>query len=243
MSMRVVPSATLERICVSPRVNRAEPCTRGAMSISVSIGRISSWARPSGRFLSTAMRLRMVSFSSFAKAALTSASRSRSGCSSSVGGAYCSSTSSSTASIASWRSSLACDLRGLVELGAVRALDRLERRLVDLRRLDLDLLLAGLLAQLLPSCRTSFLISACAMSSASRISASVTPSAPASTIRIASSVPETIRSRSSSSWVSSSGLTTKSPSSFPIRTAPTCLATGISEIASAAEAPFIARMS
>ncbi len=41
---------------------------------------------------------------------------------------------------------------------------------------------------------TSFLISECAMSSASRISASVTPSAPASTIRMASSVPDTIRS-------------------------------------------------
>ncbi len=107
MSIRVVPSATLERICVSPRVKRAEPCTRGATSTSVSIGRISSWARPSGRFLSTAIRLRMMSFSSFAKAALTSASFSRSRVSSSVGGAYTSRTSSSTASIASWRSSLA----------------------------------------------------------------------------------------------------------------------------------------
>ena len=48
MSIRVVPSATLERIWVSPRVNRAEPCTRGEMSTSHSIGRISSWARPSG---------------------------------------------------------------------------------------------------------------------------------------------------------------------------------------------------
>jgi hypothetical protein len=38
-------------------------------------------------------------------------------------------------------------------------------------------------------------------------------------------------------------LTTKSPSSLPIRTAPTWAATGIGEIASAAEAPFIARMS
>ena len=44
----------------------------------------------------------------------------------------------------------------------------------------------------------SFLISQWAMSSASRISCSVTPLAPASTIRIASSVPATIRSRSSS---------------------------------------------
>ena len=63
---------------------------------------------------------------------------------------------------------------------------------------------------------TSFLISPWAMSRASRISASVTPLAPASTIRIASSVPATIRSRSSSSCVSSSGLTTNSPSSLPI---------------------------
>ena len=75
------------------------------------------------------------------------------------------------------------------------------------------------------------------------MSCSETPLAPASTIRIASSVPATIRSRSSSSWSSSAGLTTKSPSSLPTRTAPTCLATGMSEIASAAEAPFIARMS
>ena len=89
----------------------------------------------------------------------------------------------------------------------------------------------------------SFLISVWAMSRASRISASVTPSAPASTIRIASSVPATIRSSSSSSSLSSGGLTTKSPSSFPIRTAPTWAATGTGEIASAAEAPFIARMS
>ncbi len=72
MSMRVVPSATEERICVSPRVNSAEPCTRGAMSISVSIGRISSWARPSGRFLSIAIRRRMTSFSSAANARVTS---------------------------------------------------------------------------------------------------------------------------------------------------------------------------
>ena len=61
------------------------------------------------------------------------------------------------------------------------------------------------------------------MSRASSTSASVTPLAPHSTIRIASLEPETIRSISSSSSVSSSGLTTKSPSSLPIRTAPTCV--------------------
>ena len=78
MSIRVVPSATLERIWVSPRVNSAEPCTRGEMSTSVSIGRISSWARPSGRFFSTAIALRIVSFSIESIAALTSATRSAS---------------------------------------------------------------------------------------------------------------------------------------------------------------------
>jgi hypothetical protein len=69
------------------------------------------------------------------------------------------------------------------------------------------------------------------------------PSAPHSTIRIASLEPDTIRSISSSAWVSSAGLTTKSPSSLPIRTAPTKACTGTGEIASAAEAAFIARMS
>ena len=76
MSMRLVPSATLERICVSPRVNSAEPWTRGEMSTSHSIGRISSSARPSGRFLSIAIRRRMMSFSSLSKARETSARRS-----------------------------------------------------------------------------------------------------------------------------------------------------------------------
>jgi hypothetical protein len=89
----------------------------------------------------------------------------------------------------------------------------------------------------------SVLISPWAMSSASSTSASVTPLAPHSTIRIASLEPETIRSISSSGWVSSSGLTTKSPSSLPILTAPTSAAVGTGEIARAAEAPFIARMS
>ncbi len=101
MSIRVVPSATLERIWVSPRVKSAEPCTRGEMSTSVSIGRISSWARPSGRFLSTAIALRIVSFSIASKAAPTSDLRSASTSPSSPAGAYFSTTSSLTLSIAS----------------------------------------------------------------------------------------------------------------------------------------------
>ncbi len=82
------------------------------------------------------------------------------------------------------------------------------------------------------------------MSSASRISASGISLQPASTMRMASSVPHTMRSRSEFSKVSASlGLTTKLPSTLPIRTAPTGIGYGMSEIISAADAPFIARMS
>ena len=89
-----------------------------------------------------------------------------------------------------------------------------------------------------------FLISPWAMSSASRISASEISLAPASTMRMASSEPETTRSSGLSSIHSSSGLTTKLPSSScPIRTAPTGIGNGMSDTISAALAPFMARMS
>jgi hypothetical protein len=71
------------------------------MSTSVSIGRISSCARPSGRFLSTAIALRIVSFSIALMAALTSATRSGSASPSSPAGAYSATTASLTSSIAS----------------------------------------------------------------------------------------------------------------------------------------------
>ena len=88
-----------------------------------------------------------------------------------------------------------------------------------------------------------FLISEWAMSSASRISASGISLAPASTIRMASSVPATIRSRSMPTRSASSGLTTKLPSILPMRTAPTGVGSGTGESISAVDAPFIARMS
>ena len=82
------------------------------------------------------------------------------------------------------------------------------------------------------------------MSSASRISASETSLAPASTIRMASSVPATTRSSELSCIVSSVGFTRMSPSSLrPMRTAPTGTGNGMSETASAALAAFMARMS
>ena len=240
--MRVVPSATLERICVSPRVKSAEPCTRGAMSTSHSIGRISSWARPSGRFLSTAIRLRMISLSSFEKAAAASACRSGSGSPSSPAGASASSTSSLTASAASWWASFS-----LIEVASSILAPKRERisssRPASTSGASTSSFSLPALSASSCIAAQSFLISPWAMSRASRISASVTPSAPASTIRIASSVPATIRSSSSSSERSSDGLTTNSPSSLPTRTAPTWAATGIGEIARAAEAPFMARLS
>src|SRR5437764_21241 len=82
------------------------------------------------------------------------------------------------------------------------------------------------------------------MSNASRISASDTSWAPASTMRIASSVPATTRSSGLSGIHSSSGLTMKPPSSScPIRTEPTGSGNGMSETMSAALAPFMASTS
>ena len=56
-------------------------------------------------------------------------------------------------------------------------------------------------------------------------------------------MPATIRSSSDSGISASSGLTTNLPSILPMRTAPTWVGKGMSDTASAAEAPFIARMS
>ena len=53
---------------VWPRVKITEPCVRGATPTSIQMSRISSVPRPSGRFLSTAMRRRMMSFSSLSNA-------------------------------------------------------------------------------------------------------------------------------------------------------------------------------
>ena len=78
---------------------------------------------------------------------------------------------------------------------------------------------------------------------ASAITSSVRSLAPASTIMIASRVPETTRSSSdSSSWLYV-GLTTNSPSMRPTRTAPTGPRNGISLMVSAADAAIVPMMS
>ena len=151
MSIRVVPSATLEKICVSPRVNSAEPCTRGARCRPRSR---SGGSRPwRGRRAASCRRRSAcgsMSFSSFAKAALTSAARSGSA----------SSSPSPAASVrrrppprprrsrpgarASRRSGSPRRAWRRASPGSARAAPR---RSVGL--LDLDLVLAGLAAQLL----------------------------------------------------------------------------------------------
>ncbi len=68
ISSRVVPSEATERACVCPRVKIAEPWARGSTPASIQMSRISSVPRPSGRFLSTAIRWRMIVFSSLSNA-------------------------------------------------------------------------------------------------------------------------------------------------------------------------------
>ena len=207
ISSRVVPRAATEKACVWPRVKIAEPCARGATPTSIQMSRSSSAARPSGRFLSTAIRRRMTSFSSASNARCTAARRSES----SASPASASRVSSSTRLVASWRSSLSTTWVASSRDGPKRSFSS------ELRLSSTVGAVCSILS--LPAClRRSCcawqrrLISACAMSSASRISASVISLAPASTIRMASSVPATTRSSGLSSSHSSSGFTMKLPS-------------------------------
>ena len=98
----VPPSVSRLMAWVSPRVKRALPCVRGTTLTSLLIGRTSSAARPSGRRFSTAMRRRMMSFSSLATARFTCTTRS--GSVSSV--MSCAYTASLTSAVASMRSFL-----------------------------------------------------------------------------------------------------------------------------------------
>ena len=117
MSRRIsslsVPSAATLSACVWPRVNSAEPCVRGVTPTSIEMSRISSSARPSGRFLWTAMRSRMIAFSSLSNASCAAARRSLAACelllaapSGAAGRVAARGSPASTALVASWRSSL-----------------------------------------------------------------------------------------------------------------------------------------
>ena len=52
------PNVVTDNTCVSPRVNNAEPCTRGSKSTCESSGRSSSNPRPSGRIFSSEIKRR-----------------------------------------------------------------------------------------------------------------------------------------------------------------------------------------
>ena len=99
--------------------------------------------------MSTAIRLRIVAFSIEPNAAETSRGGRASASSSPVSGAYCARTASLIASIASWRASFSGTL--VASSIAVPCESRISREqaLVDRRGLDRDLLLAGLRGQLL----------------------------------------------------------------------------------------------
>ena len=234
----VVPRARSVSTCVSPRVKRPDPCVRGARPVSTQIGRISSAVRPSGRCLSTAMRWRMVLLMIDSNASENAA------LSSDVG------SSPSTApraallasEILSRRSSLPCS--------------RVASSICDSAAFSTFASIAG--STVFPwmshfglpasfrssSCTSqSFLISSCAIWSASRRSSSLTSLAPASTIEMASRVPATTRSSVDSSSSCRVGLMTKSSSIMPMRTAPTGPWNGSSLSMSAADAPLIDRMS
>ena len=125
----------------------------------------------------------------------------------------------------------------------MRGADLVEQALVELGRLDLDLLLAGLLLQLLH--RGDELLDLAVGDVEGVEDLGLGDAAGAGLDhqdRLVGAGDDQVEVEL---LVASPrrGLTTKSPSSLPIRTAPTCLATGTGEIASAAEAPFIARMS
>ena len=240
MSMRVVPSAALERIWVSPRVNSAEPCTRGETSTSHSIGRISSWARPSGRFLSTAIALRIVSFSIAAKAALAS-EPDLVGLAVGLGGVLGDDLVLDVVDrLVALELALGCDR--VDQRLAVRGTDLGEQALVDLLGLDLDLLLADLLLELLD--RGDDLLDL-TVGDVERVEDLLLGDAAGAGLdhedRLLGAGDDQVEVELG--VILLLGLTTKSPSSLPIRTAPTVSATGTGEIASAAEAPFIARMS
>ena len=72
-SSSLVPSVTVTRACVSPRVNSAEPCVRGSTPTSQSILRISSNARPSGRRLAFSISSRKMRSFSVSNSSLASA--------------------------------------------------------------------------------------------------------------------------------------------------------------------------
>ena len=248
MSRRIsslsVPSATTLSACVWPRVKSAEPWVRGVTPTSIEMSRISSAARPSGRFFWTAIRSRMIAFSSLSNASCAAARRSRVAVALGIAGRAASRIAASTALVASWRSSLSSTCVAASSAAPCERADRLEQPGVDLRDDDLELGLADLLGEL--ALERAELLDL-AVGDVERVEdlrlGDLARAGLDHQDRLLGAGDDQVEVAASPSRSSSRGLTTKLPSILPIRTAPTGVGSGMSEIISAAEAPFIARMS
>ena len=227
------PSVAIVSTWVSPRVKSPEPCVRGRRPTSALIGRISSGRLPSGLTPSFTILFRTRLFKWFSIAAFRYSGACFSPSSLSV--------SARTCRINSARSSLAA---------AMRSQSRDSANWTTASATSSGVAAGsnsnfGLPTRFcISSCSSmSCTFTSCALPIASRITASDTSFAPASTMTTASRVPATtISSALSFSWANV-GLTTYSPLMYATRVPETGPPNGISDIVSAAEAPMIERMS
>ena len=196
ISSRVVPSAATENACVWPRVNTAEPWTRGATPTSIADGADLVGGTAVGALLVDGDARRMMLLLELVERHLRAARLSLVASASRRRRRAPRGPRSSTALVASWRSSLSLDLgrlgRGPCRTSALSSLEQIASSTCGASTSHLGLPAFSASSR---CAAQSFLISPWAMSRASRIVSSATSLAPASTIRIASSVPATTRSR------------------------------------------------
>ena len=231
-----VPNVTTARHCVSPLINKAEPCVLGSIPTLHMIFLISSGLRPSAlKFFSKIMfRTSVFSIPSNTLAISLDISFSP----------------TFRTSIISLRillsASCLLNLSGIVTAPFIFSKERFETAFSN------SLLITGGATGLLffpisfINCfwiSTIRFISLCAISIASSNIDSLISSPPPSTMRTASSVPATTRLKSHSSVSLRSGFTTKELSIIPTLTAPTIPSNGISDTPRAADIPTIPRTS
>ena len=241
-----VPSVTVVRDCVSPRVKSADPCGRGSTPVSTVIGRISSVFLPSRRRPSLRIISRISRASIFLTIPLTTLSI--------LIAEYVSGSAATTAAAASVASFFTSPRKALRS-----SFDELMRICLRIRSaiavstavtisaggaVETTSLFVGFTSAASSSC--SALISRIhvwANSIAATKSASDISLLAPSTITIEVSEPATIISRSDASICENVGSTTNSPSTRQTRTSETGPLNGMSLVISAADAPITASMS
>ena len=211
-SSRVVPSVTDTSACVWPRVNSAEPCVRGSHPTSQVIGRTVSRSRPSTRSPADSTRSRIVLYS--ISSMTVTISRSLSGNSS----ASFSTIVCLMALSACVRSAFTANVNASETLSSASSLTRATRSTGGsaLTHSILGCCIASTTSSLMSS---RSLMPLCATSNALTTSASVSSSAPPSTMTIDSREPETVRSKSENSSCWKVGFRIHAPSTRPTRTA------------------------